>query len=163
MKSRNTKLLGAAIALLALVRAPLPAQSKASMTPQEQAILKFVLDWWREGFVAHHPEMVKKYFADNFIQHNPNLAGGTAAIEKMVSRRLPMEIEPTLPRSETPVLTVSQGDLVTLVFEREAPDPQDPSKNYKYNAIDIFRIRNGKIVEHWDGSKKDAPAPQKKK
>src|SRR5579864_646243 len=124
MKSRNTKLLGAAIALLALVRAPLPAQSKASMTPQEQAILKFVLDWWREGFVAHHPEMVKKYFADNFIQHNPNLAGGTAAIEKMVSRRLPMEIEPTLPRSETPVLTVSQGDLVTLVFEREAPDPQ---------------------------------------
>lgn len=163
MKSRNTKLLPAAIALLALVRAPLPAQSKASMTPQEQAILKFVLDWWREGVVARHPEMVKKYFADNFIQHNPNLAGGTATIEKMVSRRLPMEIEPTLPRSETPVLTVSQGDLVTLVFEREAPDPQDPSKNYKYNAIDIFRVRNGKIVEHWDGSKKDPPAPQKKK
>jgi predicted SnoaL-like aldol condensation-catalyzing enzyme len=163
MKSRNMKLLGTAIALLTLVRAPLPAQSKASMTPQEQAILKFVLDWWREGFVAHHPEMVKKYFADNFIQHNPNLAGGTAALEKMVSRRLPMEIEPTLPRSETPVMTVSQGDLVTLVFEREAPDPQDPSKNYKYNAIDIFRIRNGKIVEHWDGSKKDPPAPQKKK
>jgi predicted SnoaL-like aldol condensation-catalyzing enzyme len=163
MKSRNIKLLRTAIALLALARAPLPAQSKASMTPQEQAILKFVLDWWREGYVAHHPEMVKKYFADNFIQHNPNLAGGTAAIEKMVSRRLPMEIEPTLPRSETPVLTVSQGDLVTLVFEREAPDPQNPSKNYKYNAIDIFRIRNGKIVEHWDGSKKDPPAPQKKK
>ena len=163
MKSRNTKLLPTAIALLALVRAPLPAQTKASMTPQEQAILKFVLDWWREGFVAHHPEMVKKYFADNFIQHNPNLTGGTAAIEKMVSRRLPMEIEPTLPRSETPVLTVSQDDLVTLVFEREAPDPQDPSKNYKYSAIDIFRVRNGKIVEHWDGSKKDPPAPQKKK
>jgi predicted SnoaL-like aldol condensation-catalyzing enzyme len=157
------KLLPTAIALLALVRAPLPAQTKASMTPQEQAILKFVLDWWREGVVARHPEMVKKYFADNFIQHNPNLAGGTAAIEKMVSRRLPIEIQPTLPRSETPVLTVSQGDLVTLVFEREAPDPQDPSKNYKYNAIDIFRVRNGKIVEHWDGSKKDPPAPQKKK
>jgi len=163
MKSRNMKLLPTAIALLALVRAPLPAQTKASMTPQEQAILKFVLDWWREGVVARHPEIVKKYFADNFIQHNPNLAGGTAAIEKMVSRRLPIEIQPTLPRSETPVLTVSQGDLVTLVFEREAPDPQDPSKNYKYNAIDIFRVRNGKIVEHWDGSKKDPPAPQKKK
>lgn len=163
MKSRNMKLLPTAIVLLALVRAPLPAQTKATMTPQEQAILKFVLDWWREGVVARHPEMVKKYFADNFIQHNPNLAGGTAAIEKMVSRRLPIEIQPTLPRSETPVLTVSQGDLVTLVFEREAPDPQDPSKNYKYNAIDIFRVRNGKIVEHWDGSKKDPPAPQKKK
>jgi predicted SnoaL-like aldol condensation-catalyzing enzyme len=163
MKSRKTKLLGAAIALWALGCAPLRAQPKPSMTPQEQAILKFVLDWWREGFVARHPEMVKKYFADNFIQHNPNLAGGTAAIEKMVSRRLPVEIQPTLPRSETPVFTISQGDLVTLVFEREAPDPQDPSKNYKYNAIDIFRVRNGKIVEHWDGSKKDPPPPQKKK
>jgi predicted SnoaL-like aldol condensation-catalyzing enzyme len=163
MKPRKMKLLGAAIALWALGGAPLRAQPKPSMTPQEQAILKFVLDWWREGVVARHPEMVKKYFADNFIQHNPNLAGGTAAIEKMVSRRLPMEIQPTLPRSETPVFTMSQGDLVTLVFEREAPDPQDPSKNYKYNAIDIFRVRNGKIVEHWDGSKKDPPAPQKKK
>ena len=163
MKSRNMKLLRTAITLLALVRAPLPAQPKASMTPQEQAILKFVLDWWREGFVAHHPEMVRKYFADNFIQHNPNLAGGTAAIEKMLSLRLPLEIQATLPRSETPVMTVSQGDLVTLVFEREAPDPQDPSKNYKYNAIDIFRVRNGKIVEHWDGSKKDPLPPQKKK
>src|ERR1700693_3307516 len=155
MKSRKVKLLGGVIALLAMGCAPLPAQSKASMTPQEQAILKFVLDWWREGFVARHPEMVKKYFADNFIQHNPNLAGGTATIEKMISRQLPMEIQPTLPRSETPVFTMSQGDLVTLVFEREAPDPQDPSKNYKFNAIDIFRVRNGKIVEHWDGSRKD--------
>jgi len=163
MKSRKIKFLGAAIALWALGCAPLPAQPKPSLTPQEQAILKFVLDWWREGFVARHPEMVKKYFADNFIQHNPNLAGGTAAIEKMVSRRLPLEIQPTLPRSETPVFTISQGDLVTLVFEREAPDPQDPSKNYKYNSIDIFRVRNGKIVEHWDGSKKDPPPPQKKK
>ena len=163
MKSRKTKLLGAAIALWALACSPLPAQPKPSRTPQEQAILKFVLDWWREGVVARHPEMVKKYFADNFIQHNPNLAGGTSAIEKMLSRRLPMEIQPTLPRSETPVFTVSQGELVTLVFEREAPDPQDPSKNYKYNSIDIFRVRNGKIVEHWDGSKKDPPPPQKKK
>ena len=61
------------------------------------------------------------------------------------------------------MFTVSQGDLVTLVFEREAPDPQDPSKNYKYNSIDIFRVRNSKIVEHWDGSKKDPLPPQKKK
>jgi predicted SnoaL-like aldol condensation-catalyzing enzyme len=151
------------IALWAMGCAPAPAQPKASMTPQEQANLKFVLDWWREGIVARHPEMVKKYFADNFIQHNPNLAGGTAAIEKMVSRRLPLEIPAALPRSETPVLATSQGDIVTLVFERQAPDPQDPSENYKYNSIDIFRVRNGKIVEHWDGSKKDPPAPQKKK
>ena len=159
---RRMKLLSA-IALLSMGCAPAPAQPKASMTPQEQANLKFVLDWWREGFVARHPEMVKKYFADNFVQHNPNLTGGTAAIEKMVSRRLPMDIPATLPRSETPVLAMSQGDIVMLVFEREAPDPQDASKNYKYNSIDIFRVRNGKIVEHWDGSKKDPLPPQKKK
>jgi len=157
------RLLGPLVALLALSCAPVRAQSKTSMTPQEQANLKLVLDWWREGFAARHPEMVRKYFADSFVQHNPNLAGGTAAIEKMVSRRQPLEIPATLPRSETPVLTLSQGDIVTLVFERQAPDPQDPSKNYHYNSIDIFRVRNGKIVEHWDGSRKDPPPPQKKK
>jgi len=163
MKSGKMKLLGGVVALLAVGIAPVPAQTKASMTPQEQANLRFVLDWWREGFVARHPEMVKKYFADNFIQHNPNLGGGTAGVEKMVSRRAPIDIPATLPRSETPVLTMSQGDLVTLVFDRQAPDPQDPSRNYTYNSVDIFRVRNGKIVEHWDGSKKDSPPPQKKK
>ena len=157
------RLLASALALAVVTFRPAPAQNKASMTPQEQANLKLVLDWWREGFVSHHPEMVNKYFADDFIQHNPNLAGGKPAIEKMVSQRLPLEIPAKLPGSETPVLALSQGEIVALVFDRQAPDPQDPSRNYKYNSIDIFRVRNGKIVEHWDGSRKNPPPPQPKK
>jgi predicted SnoaL-like aldol condensation-catalyzing enzyme len=158
----SMKLLLSTVALMA-ASAPLPAQLKSHMTPQEQANLNLVLDWWREGFASHHPEMVDKYFADEFIQHNPNLAGGKATIKKMVARRLPLEIPAKLPKSETPVLALSQGDIVTLVFDREAPDPKDPSTNYKYNGIDIFRVKNGKIVEHWDGAKKDPLPPQKKK
>jgi predicted SnoaL-like aldol condensation-catalyzing enzyme len=41
-----------------------------------------------------------------------------------------------------------------LIWEREAKDPADPSKMYKYNDFDLFRIANGKIVEHWDGATK---------
>ena len=75
----------------------------------------------------------------------------------------PVAVVAVLALGCAPVQAQSQGDIVTLVFERQAPDPQDPSKNYKYNSIDIFRVLNGKIAEHWDGSRKDPPHPQEKK
>jgi predicted SnoaL-like aldol condensation-catalyzing enzyme len=46
---------------------------------------------------------------------------------------------------------------VVLIWEREAKDPADPSKMYKYNDFDLFRVENGKLAEHWDGAVKNAP------
>ena len=51
----------------------------------------------------------------------------------------------------------AKGDYVVLIWEREAKDPTDPSKMYKYNDFDLFRIENGRIAEHWDGAVKNAP------
>jgi hypothetical protein len=160
MKSRKTKLLGAAIALWALGCAPLPAQPKRSMTAQEQAILKFVLDWWREGFVARHPEMVKKYFADNFIQPTRTSLWAPPRLKKCSAAGCLWRFSLRCRDRKCPC-SRSQGDLVTLVFEREAPDPQDPSKNYKYNAIDIFRVATAR--RRTLGRSKGSAAPQKKK
>jgi predicted SnoaL-like aldol condensation-catalyzing enzyme len=33
-------------------------------------------------------------------------------------------------------------------------DPIEPAKIFKYNTLDLFRVEDGKIVEHWDGARK---------
>ena len=56
-----------------------------------------------------------------------------------------------------PALAFAKGDYVVLVWEREGKDPLDPSKTYKYNDFDLFRVENGKFKEHWDGAMKNPP------
>jgi predicted SnoaL-like aldol condensation-catalyzing enzyme len=162
MKFPRLRVLASAVALLAMPSLPLCSQS-TSMTPQEKANLKLVLDWWREGLVAGHSEVVMKYFNEDVVQHNPNFSQGRAAIEALVKRRTPVNpIPATLPPDRMPAKSFAKGDYVVLIWDREAPDPTDPSKKYAYNDFDAFRIQNGKIQEHWDGATKNPPAAGKK-
>jgi len=157
MRFSKLKMLGSGLALLAMSCAPLAAQSK-SMTPQEQKNLKMVLDWWREGFVAGHAEAADKYLAENLIQHNPNFPQGRAPVKAILSGRTPVNpIPATLPPQNTPARAFAKGDYDVLIGEREAKDPADPSKMYKYNDFDLFRVENGKLAEHWDGAVKNTP------
>jgi predicted SnoaL-like aldol condensation-catalyzing enzyme len=142
--------------LLGLGCANLAAQP-VNMTPQEKTNLQFVLDWWREGFVGGHKEAAGKYLAADMIQHNPNFPNGNAPVEQILSRRTPLNPVPaTLPRQNAPAKAFAKGDFVVLIWNREAKDPADPAKTYKYNDFDLFRIENGKIREHWDGAMKNA-------
>jgi predicted SnoaL-like aldol condensation-catalyzing enzyme len=88
------------------------------------------------------------------IQHNPNAPNGLAALRNFLGGRPPIDIPASI--TPPPALEISQGDVVMIVFDHEAKDPADPSKTYHYNSFDAFRIKNNKIVEHWDGAQKAA-------
>ena len=153
MKSLKT-IMCAALAALALSSAPAWAQAK-TMTPQEQANLKLVSDWWREVLQAGHVELADKYMAENYIQHNPNISTGRAAFVQVFSRRPSRDIKPAL--DPAPVIQFAKGNYVAFVWEREAKDPMGNA--YKYNFFDLVRVENGKVQEHWDSVFKNAPMP----
>lgn len=152
------KVVAIGAALLAGMSGPVFAQSK-SMTAQEQANLKVVLDWWREVLQAGHLDLAPKYMAEDYIQHNPNISTGRDAFVKffgtMAAGRPPRDIQPTL--ANPPVIQFAKGDYVALIWEREGKDPVDPTKTYKYNFFDIVRVQNGKVQEHWDSVTKNPP------
>jgi predicted SnoaL-like aldol condensation-catalyzing enzyme len=152
MKFSKAVAIGAALAVG--MSGPVFAQAK-TQTPQEQANLKLVLDWWREVLQAGHVELAPKYMAEDYIQHNPNISTGRDAFVKVFSARPPRDIHPTL--ANPPVVQFAKGDYVALVWERDGKDPVDPSKMYKYNFFDVVRLQGGKVQEHWDSVEKNPP------
>jgi predicted SnoaL-like aldol condensation-catalyzing enzyme len=144
-----------AAALLAVSAA---AQSKTP-TAQEKTNLKLVQDWWKEVITFHHVENAAKYASEDMIQHNPNFPNGLDTLRKLFGSTPVNPMPATLPKERTPVVEFAKGDYVVMVFEHEDKDPGDPSKTYRYNSFDAFRIEGGKIKEHWDGAMKNLPRP----
>lgn len=114
---------------------------------------RLVYDFWREIFEASQMQLVDKYLAESYIQHNPTVPTGRAAFVEFFSRfKKPKPVEPkvTMPL----VSIVAERDIVVLSFVRELGDPKDASKKYTTTWFDMFRVEGGKIVEHWDGAER---------
>ena len=56
-------------------------------------------------------------------------------------------------------ILIAECDIVMAVNKRSKPDPTSPpGKMYDYYTFDTFRVRDGKLVEHWDGVEIQGPA-----
>jgi predicted SnoaL-like aldol condensation-catalyzing enzyme len=132
----------------------LPGQSikaidATSADPKLAANKRLVYDFWREVFEAAQMDRVGNYLAESYIQHNPNVPTGRAAFVEFFSKvKQPKPIEPKV--SAPLVAMTAEGNLVILSFVRDMPEPSDPSRKYTTTWFDMFRVEDGKIVEHWD-------------
>lgn len=130
-------------------------QSPSQYTDQEKAALAVANGFWDNVFQARNPERAKDYLAVDYVDHNPNLrpGGGLPAFVEfltMVRKRFPMP-EGVKPPSDI-VLTLVDGEFVTFVRKRTSPHPNDTAKSFDAFNFETFRVRGGKIVEHWDGA-----------
>ena len=48
---------------------------------------------------------------------------------------------------------------MTIIHKNNQLDPTAEGRFYEAFTFDTFRIRNGKLVEHWDGAVINPPAP----
>jgi len=55
-------------------------------------------------------------------------------------------------------IVTAECDLVTVIHKNNRPDPTAPGKFFEAFTFDTFRIRNGKLVEHWDTAVINPPA-----
>jgi predicted SnoaL-like aldol condensation-catalyzing enzyme len=53
------------------------------------------------------------------------------------------------------VRIVAEDDVVVLAFRRDLPDLAREGQTYTTSWFDLFRIADGKIVEHWDYGTKE--------
>jgi predicted SnoaL-like aldol condensation-catalyzing enzyme len=101
-----------------------------------------------------HLELADKTMDPGYIQHNPNVPQGRDGFKQFMSRipgRRPEDAKPIKPEwLNPPVLTLVSGPYVLFMWDRTTKDPDDASREYKWNHFDVVRVENGLIKEHWD-------------
>ena len=90
-----------------------------------------------ELFINRDTSAVERYWSDSYLQHNPHIPDGRDDLAAIVAG-LPDSF-----RYETG-LVVAAGDHV-MVHGRYTGWRPKPVL-----AVDIFRIEDGKLAEHWD-------------
>ena len=91
---------------------------------------------------------VDRYFGESFVQHDPNLADGLAGMKSFAA-----EVASSPTADITIYRTLVDEDFV-LLHSR-----YDGVGRYSASAIafDLFRFKDGKIVEHWGAQEPEAP------
>jgi predicted SnoaL-like aldol condensation-catalyzing enzyme len=104
---------------------------------------RIVLAFYTEGLIGHKPrDAFERYMAPDFVEHKPDVPLGTREAAATFLEELIAE----LPKPRWEVLrTIAEADLVFL-HARFTPAEGAPA----YAIADIFRLKECKIVEHWD-------------
>jgi predicted SnoaL-like aldol condensation-catalyzing enzyme len=110
-------------------------------TDREEANRQAVLQFYEAGLNRKDAAAALEYVGDQYVQHNPNAADGRAGFSQFIGF-----LREKYPNSHSTIVkSFVDGDYVILhVHAVREPGTRG-------NAIaDIFRLENGKIVEHWD-------------
>lgn len=114
----------------------------ASAAPLEEANKATVRAFYEMAFRDHQPtKAAQVYIGDKYIQHNPRVPNGAAAFHGFFEKYF--KDNPSA--SATIKRIVAEGELVVLHVHAKA-NPDDRGRA----IVDVFRVENGKIVEHWD-------------
>lgn len=119
---------------------------------------QLVIDFYRHVFDAQDPQAVKAFVADDYRQHCSYMPSGRTALEGFVRALFPQGPQPVAEQMAVPpAFIVAEGDMVVICGYLPQPDPDRPGDRYDYFVFDAYRVRDGKLVEHWSSINKVAP------
>ncbi len=102
---------------------------------------EIVLKFYDAALNEKNPEKARGFLGDTYIQHNPHVPDGIDAFLRFIKFR-----RDKFPGARNEVKRViAEGDLVAL-HVHSVVIPGSPGRQ----IVDIFRVENGKVVEHWD-------------
>ena len=103
----------------------------------QQSNKDFVVNAVTELFSNKDLTAIDRYWADSYLQRNPGLPS-TSAVLKEALKDMPADMTYEIG------MVIAEGDLVAIHgrYTGWGPTP--------LIVVDIYRVENGKIAEHWD-------------
>jgi len=117
--------------------------SASNCTPTAENNRQIVLAFYHQALIERQTRAAfVRYASEDFVEHKTSVPVGTRAatidfLESLIK-------EAPNPAWEV-VRTIAEGDMVFL-HVRFTPEPNAPA----YAIADVFRLKQCKIVEHWD-------------
>jgi predicted SnoaL-like aldol condensation-catalyzing enzyme len=102
---------------------------------------ELILEFYEKFFNQHDIESAKEYVCENYIQHNPGVMQGREGLMKAFAAKFLSE--PTFYLKIEKI--ISEDDMVAVYLKNV-----DPEGKTKCRVVDIYRIVDGKLAEHWD-------------
>jgi len=117
--------------------APIPAAADATREANKKAVGEF----YDAALNRKDFEAAAKFFGPRYVQHNPMAPDGIEGFKGFLGF-----LRETFPQSRSEIKRVgAEGDYVILhVHAVRTPGARGSA------IVDIFKLENGKIVEHWD-------------
>lgn len=132
--SKTTNLLSIIFVLFAL------SVSAQRNIKREEANKKLVVTFYQKLFGDKDLSVIDRYIADDYIQHNPTMTDGKKGLKDAVTKWFE-----GAPKEKVDIPHVAaDGDLVFLHVRGKNQQGELQA------IVDIFRVKNNKIVEHWD-------------
>jgi predicted SnoaL-like aldol condensation-catalyzing enzyme len=130
----------AAFILIAVFLLAAPA-AHAADAQQMEANKKAVVEFYDAAINKKDFEAASRYIGSRYVQHNPGAADGIEGFKAFLSF-----LREKFPNYHSDIKRVfADGDYVILhVHNMREPGTRGRA------IIDVFKLENGKIVEHWD-------------
>ncbi|MGX7874200.1 nuclear transport factor 2 family protein [Mesorhizobium sp. ORM6] len=119
-----------------------PAKKAVRQQQLTQENKALVLKAYQALFGDHDLAALDRYWADNYIQHNPTMTVGRDSVKKLLES---MGVANWPKQKVDFKRVIAEGGLVmTEVVQPKMGNMPETV------IVDIFRVENGKIAEHWD-------------
>ncbi|WP_395397830.1 nuclear transport factor 2 family protein [Novosphingobium sp. BL-8A] len=127
-----------AAALAACALALVSARTPETLTARNRAV---VTDFARLFYTQRKVRAAfERYVAADYIQHNPGILDGREAAIAMLEPKF------SAPGASFDVKRILVDGDMAMIHLRGRPSPDNPGGA----VADIYRLKDGKIVEHWD-------------
>ena len=117
------------------------AAAHAADSQQQEQNKRTVVEFYGKAINDKDFEAASKYLGSRYTQHNPNAADGPEGLKAFLAF-----LREKFPNSHSEIKRAfADGDYVILhVHAVREPGARGSA------IVDIFKLENGKIVEHWD-------------
>ena len=122
--------------------------SASARTEAEQRNLDHVLGLFRDVLQPLDADQVDRYISPNYIQHSPMAAPGRDSLKAFLR-----VVRAASPHSSQQLLRAFVDADHVIIHYHVKKDPEDRG----FVVMDIFRLTDGMVVEHWD-CVQDVPA-----